>query len=94
MIVYISDLNIEHYLLDDAKIEKKYTGVEVVTSDLNKGDLLGQYEIYSDDVLIYSKDIYLEKNIINYSIIIYVIGLIIIVSAFAIRLKKKKKSKN
>lgn len=93
-IVYTSDLNIEHYLLDDAKIEKKYTGIEVVTSNLNKGDLLGQYEIYSNDVLIYSQDIYLEKNIIDYSSIIYVVGLIIIVSAFVIRLKKNKKSKN
>lgn len=90
-IVYTSDLIIEEYLLNDAKIEKKYNGIEIVTADLNKGDLLGKYEIYADDELIYTQDIYLNYNVINYTFIWTILGLLIIVSAFIIKFIINKK---
>ena len=91
--IYYADETIELYLLNESKVESKYKGVDEITSDLKEDDLLGIYEITVDGNVVYTQDIYLEEDIINYSYIILTILFITLLSASILKLKKKKKKR-
>lgn len=89
-VTYYSSESIDMYLLNNANIETKYEGESIITSDMQVGDLIGTYEVFADDVLIYTQDIYLKEKIIDYSPMYIVLILILLISAIIIKKVQKK----
>lgn len=86
--------NIELYLsndLDLSKIEYKYTGIEELNYQILKGTKLGIVEIYYEDLLLTSFDVYLEEEIEYYIFQIYGIIVLIILILFILLCKIRKK---
>lgn len=91
--IYKANKNIEKYISNKAKIKKYYDGVETLTSDFKRGDLLGVYNIYVDDELVYTHDIYLEEEVIDYEQVVLIISLMSVIVLIVFKLKKKIKKK-
>ena len=90
---FYSKENIDMYLLKNTDIEKKYTGESILTTKMKVGDLVGVYEIYADDKLIYTYNIYLDEEIKNYTPSLIIVILILLISAFMVKLSKRKGKK-
>ena len=97
--VYKADETVELYLPNDVQINKEYKGEELLTPEMSKGDVVGKYDIYADDELVYSKNIYLEEKILDYDQIIFIITsisimiLVLIIAIFVVIFKRRKKKR-
>ena len=90
-----SDEDIYSYVEKTSTISNKYDGKEKVTLKNKNGDLLGKYYVYSNDEVIYEKNIYLNKNVGIYipKIVLYPLYGILAISVVLCILKGKKKKK-
>lgn len=77
--------------LDLSKIEYKYSGIEELNYQILKGTKLGIVEIYYEDLLLTSFDVYLEEEIEYYIFQIYGIIALIILILFILLCKIRKK---
>ena len=97
--VYKADETVELYLPNDVQINKEYKGEELLTPEMSKGDVVGKYDIYADDELVYSQNIYLEEKILDYDQIIFIITsisimiLVLIIAIFVVIFKRRKKKR-
>lgn len=90
-----SDEDIYSYVEKTSTISNKYDGKEKVTLKNKNGDLLGKYYVYSNDEVIYEKNIYLNKNVGIYipKIVLYPLYGILAILVVLCILKGKKKKK-
>ena len=97
--VYKADETVELYLPNDVQINKEYKGEELLTPEMSKGDVVGKYDIYADDELVYSQNISLEEKILDYDQIIFIITsisimiLVLIIAIFVVIFKRRKKKR-
>lgn len=94
-IVFITEESLELYVPNDAIISGKYTGVNLITYDMKKGEKLGVYEVYVDGELAFSEEIILKETIPRpkRTGFILVVIVLIIISMSAYKLKKVNKTK-
>lgn len=92
-ITYYSAESIDMYLLNSSNIEKRYNGEDILTTDMEVGDLVGVYEIYADDELIYTYNIYLEEKIVDYTQMSIIAFWVLLISFAVIKLAKRKGKK-
>lgn len=92
--VYYAKEDVVEYVEKNSEINKTYNSKNELTKDLEVGDLLGVYEIYADNELVYSQNIYLDQEINNYSLeLIIFFGSILIIFIIVKLIKSKRKGK-
>lgn len=87
---FYADKTVELYLENDAKITYEYDGIKTLTRDLKKGDYVGDYNVYSNGMLVHTEKIYLSSDINIYDELIFIIG--IFIGFLLIRFLLKKRS--
>ncbi len=90
-----SEKDIYSYVKKDSTIDKKYDGIDKVSMKNKNGDLLGKYYVYSNDDVIYEKNVYLNKNITIYipKVIRYSLYGILALLVILCIIKSKKRKK-
>ena len=68
----------------------KYEGVEILDKNIKVGDKLGVINVYNNESLLYTMDVYLNESISYYNPFL-LLSIILIVVVFLIILTKKKK---
>lgn len=92
--VYYAKEDVVEYVEKNSEINNTYNSKNELTKDLEVGDLLGVYEIYADNELVYSQNIYLDQEINNYSLeLIIFFGSILIIFIIVKLIKSKRKGK-
>lgn len=92
--VYYAKEDVVEYVEKNSEINKTYNSKNELTKDLEVGDLLGVYEIYADNELVYYQNIYLDQEINNYSLeLIIFFGSILIIFIIVKLIKSKRKGK-
>ena len=92
--VYYAKEDVAEYVEKNSEINKTYNSKNELTKDLEVGDLLGVYEIYADNKLVYYQNIYLDQEINNYSLeLIIFFGSILIIFIIVKLIKSKRKGK-
>ena len=94
-LVFTTRETLELYVPNDAIINGKYTGVDLVTYDMKKGEKLGVYEVYIDGELAFSEEIVLNETIPRpkRTGIVPVIIVFVIVGFSIYKLRKVNKNK-
>lgn len=103
-VTFYSDTNITKYLdkLDKSKINIEYNGVEILTSNIQEGEKIGEISIYYDNELLKTSDIILNEKLDfsltkwisnnRYPILITIASILVLSILFYIKFKKKSKN--